>query len=31
MSAFIDRMKRDVPLWKLPRWVDGTGDGEGAS
>ena len=21
VAAFIDRMKRDVPLWKVPRWT----------
>ncbi|XAL99901.1 molybdenum cofactor biosynthesis protein MoaE [Phycisphaeraceae bacterium D3-23] len=25
MDAFIDRMKQDVPLWKVPEW--GLGDG----
>lgn len=25
MAEFIDRMKRDVPMWKLPEWPSGDG------
>jgi molybdopterin synthase catalytic subunit len=26
MEEFIDRMKRDVPVWKMPEWPAGGGD-----
>lgn len=25
MAAFIDRLKRDVPIWKRPVWMEGAG------
>lgn len=28
MDSFIDRMKREVPLWKVPVWADGVTHGK---